>query len=317
MNKYERVKAAIAGKPLDHVPSCYSIHFPRQEAFGGAAVKAHLDFYHETDVDVLKVMNENLVPAIGALDSPSDWDRLPAYNRSSQFVADQLELIKQLRDAEPDAYLLATVHGICASMIHPIEGTYGYQRGREILSEQARMKPAPYMEALKRVAAVLEELAAACVEAGCDGVYYAALGGEKRFYSEQEYASQIEPFDRQVMTAAKQAGGDVFLHICKDGLNMERYRSYADLCDVVNWGVYEVPFTIAEGKKLFPGKTIMGGLANRCGVLIEGTDEEVVKAVGDVISTAGMTGLIMGADCTLPAEIPYSRIRTAVEAARI
>ena len=63
MNKFERVKAAITGMPVDYVPSCYSLHFPKQSAFGEAAVRAHLDFYHETDVDILKVMNENLVPA--------------------------------------------------------------------------------------------------------------------------------------------------------------------------------------------------------------------------------------------------------------
>ncbi|MFR2985507.1 MAG: hypothetical protein ACLTMD_05415 [Clostridium sp.] len=41
------------------------------------------------------------------------------------------------------------------------------------------------------------------------------------------------------MKAIKDAGGYCFLHICKDQLNMDRYKDYGPYADVVNWGVYE------------------------------------------------------------------------------
>ena len=50
-------------------------------------------------------------------------------------------------------------------------------------------------------------------------------------------------------------------------------------------------------------------------MLVDGTDEELQAAVRKVIDDFGSTGFILGADCTLPTEIPYERIRTAVHAA--
>ena len=62
MNKRERVVAAIRGERVDCVPSGFSIHFPEGCKEGQAAVNAHLRFFQETDTDIIKIMNENLVP---------------------------------------------------------------------------------------------------------------------------------------------------------------------------------------------------------------------------------------------------------------
>ena len=60
----------------------------------------------------------------------------------------------------------------------------------------------------------------------------------------------------------------------------------------------------------------MGGLANRSGVMVDGTIEELKEASKQVIRDYGKTAFILGADCTLPTEIPYERIRAIAEAAR-
>lgn len=315
MNKKERVLAAIAKKPVDHVPACFSLHFPHEIASGEAAVKAHLDFYKETDCDILKIMNENLVPLIGEMNGPEDWNKVPAYNRRSPFMQKQLDMIKRILDQAGDAYSLATIHGICASAIHPLEATYGYVPVRKLFVEQMRTNKQPMLDARKRIADAMCDLAQACIEAGCNGIYYAALGGEKHFFTDEEFAEAVEPFDLQILHAIREVKGDIFLHICKENLEMQRYANYQDVCDVANWGVFEAPFSLEEGKKLFPNATIMGGLANRSGVLVDGTDEELTAAVRKVIDDFGSTGFILGADCTLPTEIPYERIRTAVHAA--
>lgn len=314
MNKKERVQAAIAKRPVDHVPACFSLHFPHEIASGEAAIQAHLDFYRQTDCDILKIMNENLVPLIGEMHSPADWAKVPAYNRHSPFMQKQLDMIKRILDEEGDAYSLATIHGICASTIHPLEATYGYEPVRRLFVEQMRSDKQPMLDARQRIADAMSDLAQACIEIGCDGIYYAALGAEKHFFTDEEFAEAVEPFDRQILTAIREAGGDIFLHMCKENLNMQRYRNYQDLCDVANWGVYEAPFSLEEGRKLFPNATIMGGLANRSGVMVNGTIPELQAAVRKVIDDFGTIGFILGADCTLPTEIPYDRIRAAVHA---
>ena len=54
MTKKERVTAAIREKKLTRYPAEFSLHFPKESAFGDAAVKAHLKFFEESDTDILK-----------------------------------------------------------------------------------------------------------------------------------------------------------------------------------------------------------------------------------------------------------------------
>ena len=162
----------------------------------------------------------------------------------------------------------------------------------------------------------MSELAQAYIKAGLDGVYFAALGGETRYFTDEEFAEYIEPCDKQILSAIREAGGKAFLHICKDHLNMARYASYADFCDVVNWGVYEAPFSLDDGKKMFAGKAIMGGLANRTGVIVDGTDEEIRAEVRRVIDWSGKDKFILGADCTLATEQDIHRLVVAIDEAR-
>ena len=169
---------------------------------------------------------------------------------------------------------------------------------------------------MKRIADVMCELAGTYIELGVDGVYYAALGGETRFFTDEEFDKWIKPFDLQIMKAIKDAGGYCFLHICKDQLNMDRYKDYGPYADVVNWGVYEAPFSLEDGRKMFAGKTIMGGLPNRHGVLVDGPAEAVKEETRKVIEDFGRTHFILGADCTLATEQDMDLLKAAVEAAR-
>lgn len=54
----------------------------------------------------------------------------------------------------------------------------------------------------------------------------------------------------------------------------------------------------------------MGGLPNHSGVMTEGTQEQLDDAVRQLVSEQGKTKFILGADCTLPSEISWSRIRS-------
>lgn len=101
-----------------------------------------------------------------------------------------------------------------------------------------------------------------------DGIYYAALGGESYLFNDEEFERYIKPCDLRILEAAKKVPAFNILHVCKDRLNLGRYTDYP--CEVVNWGVYEQNPSLEEGKKLFPGKVLLGGLDDRAGVLVDG-----------------------------------------------
>lgn len=318
MTKKERVQTALRGETPDYVPAGFSLHFPADKNAGEAGVQAHLEFFEQTDTDLVKIMNENLVPAQGAIRTPKDWGCLSSLGKDAPFIQRQLDFTKAILDGyKGNGYSLGTLHGITASSIHPIEKAYGYDGSRTLLVEHLREKEGPVLDAMKRIADCMCRLAWGYKEAGVDGVYYAALGGETRWFTEEEFARWIAPFDKLILSEIRKAGCGVFLHICKDGLQMERYRSYGDFCDVVNWGVYEAPLSLEEGRVLFPQvAAVMGGLPNRSGVMTAGSREELVREVRELVGRFGPNRFLLGADCTLPTEIPYERIRWVVEAAR-
>ena len=319
MTKRERVTAAIRGEEVDGIPSSFSLHFPKDANSGDAGIEAHLAFFRDSDTDIIKIMNENLVPGSADIVNAADYSAYTKHVDVKQpFMKTQLEYTKKiLAKADPDAFSVGTLHGICASGIHPFEGpkhlTYGQARMmlKRLLQENEQLM----LSSMARITEGMCGLAKGYIEAGCDGVYFAALGGEKRFFTDEEFERWIKPFDIQIMQAVRDAGGYVFLHICKDGLNMDRYKDYWQYADVVNWGVYETHYSLEEGRNLFHGRTVMGGLANRTGVLAEGTKEEAVKEALQVISSYGRKNFILGADCTLATDQNMEVLRAVVDAA--
>ena len=73
---------------------------------------------------------------------------------------------------------------------------------------------------------------------------------------------------------------------------------------------------LADGKKQFPGKTILGGLENRSGVLVDGDEYDVRREVIKVVENFGRDSFILGADCTLATEQDLDKVKAAVLAAR-
>lgn len=319
MTKRECVIAAIEGKEVNTIPSSFSLHFPQEVAFGMDGVKAHLDFFEATDTDILKIMNEHLVPSFGTIETAADYqEKIPVLTMKDSFMVNQVELTKEiLKRCDASAFTLGTLHGILASGLHPLEKMgLDYDQARKLQLKLLREDAGLVLDGMKRIADVMCHLAQTYISLGVDGVYYAALGGEYNYLSDEEFKEWIEPLDKQIMSAIKDAGGYCFLHICKDNLNMQRYEFYAGYADVINWGVYEAPFSMEEGRSLFPNKTIMGGLPNRHGVLVDGTQKDVKDAVKALIHSFGRKHFILGADCTLDTYQDLSKIRAAVEAAR-
>ena len=317
MTKRERVITAIQGGEADHTATGFSLHFPKERAFGEEAVKSHLEFFEKTDTDILKIMNENLVPDVGDIRVPEDWNKIPSYSLKDPFMQNQLHLVEDiLQKCDSSAFLMGTIHGICASAIHPIEARYGYEAVRNLFCSHIRENKKPVIEAFKRITDGMCQLSQKYIEMGLDGVYYAALGGERHYFTDDEFEELIEPYDKQILHTVKEAHGYTFLHMCKNNLNMNRYKTYGDFADVVNWGCYETNFSLEEGRLLFPDTAVMGGLANRSGVMVDGTEEQLAEAAKKIVREFGKKGFILGADCTLPTEIPSERIRVIVDAVR-
>lgn len=85
MTKKERVIASSKGEAPDHIPSGFSLHFPRAEKTTEEDVKLHLDFFEKTDTDIIKIRNENLVPDFGEIRTPEGWNKFPKLSLKDAF----------------------------------------------------------------------------------------------------------------------------------------------------------------------------------------------------------------------------------------
>jgi uroporphyrinogen decarboxylase len=314
VNKYERVRAALKGVDVDHVPSGFWLHFPREMADGQAAVDAHLDFYRQTDVDILKVMNEHLYRMESPVRTPSDWATWKPIDVRRSYMSRQVDIVKAVTDRLGGSVpILATIHGAFISAFHgsklPEETIFGHN----LATEHLRSTPQAVAPALEAVSDTLIELSLACLEAGADGIYYGAQGGEDHRFDEETFLNYVKPYDLKILNALRGRTDMLFLHICKDRTRLPLYRDYP--ADAVNWAIHDGDYSLGDGRKLFE-IALLGGLDDRAGVIVSGSASDISDAVRSLIMSVGKKGFILGADCTLPTEIPFANIRAAVSAAR-
>ena len=169
VNKKEVMDRFVAGT-LDpsYAPAAFFAHFSGPKT-GEPAVQAHLQFYLETNQDILEVQFEQSAPRIAELDDErTDW--MP-----EDFYRPTLEIITRLYEiAGKDVYVLPTIY-------NPFQ-VARQSLGERRIVEAARNQP----EALKSVFDLYKKallwLIRECKAAGIEGFYTTTQGGEKKFY---------------------------------------------------------------------------------------------------------------------------------------
>jgi uroporphyrinogen decarboxylase len=317
MNAKERVIAAVRLQQVDAIPSGFSYHFPKGNEYGDAGVNIHLEFFRNSGGDIYKIMNDNRIPSMSTVKTPQAWDDVKSLSLKDDCFARQIDMTKRILDElDGSHFTMGTLHGVLSSCRHATSDGYTLHQTREIMCAHYRENKQPVKDAFRRMADSLCLLAEAYVATGIDSVMYASLGAEKHYFTDEEYAELITPLDKQVMSVVQDSKDCIsFLHICKENLNMDRFASYTDYAEAFNWGVYETDYSLEKGRALFKGKCVWGGLANRSGVLVDGSLEQIAEEVKGIVAAYGRKGFILGADCTLPTDIDHKRVLAAAEAA--
>jgi uroporphyrinogen decarboxylase len=302
MDRVERVRAALAGAPVDRVPASFWYHFPPDRAHGPASVRAHLDYYLASGIDFLKVMNEHPYEPNAPISCPADWRNLRPAPLGAVFYQEQLEEVRAIVDAlDGECLAIVTLFGPFASGNHASGGK---------VTEHLRHDPDAVGAGLAAIAESLSEFAVACVEAGAAGIYYSAQGGERDRFTEEQFSEYIKPHDLAVLDAVKDHGEFHVLHICRDHVRLPLFADYPS--HAVNWAATKHNLSLCQGRELF-GRTVVGGMDDR-GVIVDGSPDAIRANVDGIIAGFGTQGLILGADCTVPTDISVDNVRSAVEA---
>lgn len=315
MNKRERVLAALNCEPVDRPPVGFWFHFEAEKGRGEACVQAHLDYYNRIDVDLVKVMCDSYFdypnPVAKAVKAPEDWYAMKPLGGDHPFIREQVARAKAVREGlMEDRVVLYNVFAPFSLIRFGV--------GDELVMRHLKENPEAIAYALDVVA---QDACLLCekliTEAGMDGVYYCLQGGEKDRFTPAYYRKHITPTDLQVLEYANRFSACNVLHCCGwAGIpnHMEVWQDYP--AKAFNWACYIEEMDLKQGRAFFGGKCVLGGFDNRPqGVLFSGSREEVEAETRRLMDDAGKTGVILGADCTLPASVDVERFGWVVQAA--
>lgn len=309
MTKKERVLNAFNNRPVDKIPMGFWYHFSPDDDFGQETVNEHLKWYRDADLDFIKVMCDGYFnypnPFIQTVTCADDWFNITPLGDDHPWITKQVERAKGVVEG---------VNGECCvfyNVFNPMS-LMRFGTSEELLMEHLHQNPAAVCHAFEVIAQDIKAMVRRLIaEAGCTGIYYCVQNAEKFRFTANEYRNLVRPAELAILEYANALSEDNILHCCGWAGDENRYEVWQDYpAKAINWAVYVENMTLAEGKKFFGGCCVLGGFDNRKGaVLYSGTKEEVQQETERIVKEAGEIGVILGADCTLPADIGAERLR--------
>lgn len=303
MTARQQLEATLAGEQ-GPIPTLFWKHFGQDEQLGDAAIEAHERWLAQTNASLVKVMNEQLYPHGEEFRNAAQWGSVPAYPASHPAIQDEVQLVRDLVARHGATHhVLVTVHGLVASAFHARGGGADYDEKRHQLVDALRANPAEVAAAYDRIGGSLVEHVHAYLDAGADGIFLAALGGERSNYSDDEFAEHVRPHDLAILEAAGSRGALRFLHICKDGVNLERFVGYE--AEIVHVGEHINDFTLEEVRRRFPNAVVAGGVNNADPYFTTGAETDIPRIVESALAGAvEPVRFMLCADCSLPDPTP-------------
>jgi uroporphyrinogen decarboxylase len=304
MNKREAVLSLLDGSAAtDYVPAAFFIHFPPDCHRGQEAIDKHLSYFRYTDMDFVKIQYEFGFPHRPEIQSADDWSKMPSYRR--EYFQDQLDVVAGLvKAAKGEALVVQTLYSAFMS---------ARSTSSEMVVQHLEDQPQKAKLGMEIITDSILWFVRECVKLGVDGFYASTQGGEAdRFTDPSIFSEWIKPYDLAVMEEIDGTCSFNILHVC------DYHSGYADLTpfldypgDVVNCPleVGSRSMTPGEASRLFD-RPYMGGL-DRHGVIATGSQDQIGSAVKNVLHTAP-ENFILGADCTLPGDVNWDNIKTAI-----
>jgi uroporphyrinogen decarboxylase len=308
MNKRDAVLSLLnADHKPDYVPAAFFLHFDPQFHRGQAAVDKHLEYFHATGMDFVKIQYENSFPHLPEIQQPEDWAKMPFYDLD--FYEEPLRVVDGLvKAAKHEALVILTLYSPFMSA--------GHTTSDLMITAHIKENPEQVKRGMEVITESLMLFVKEAIRLGVDGFYTSTQGGEVgRFEDPRLFNECVRPYDLALMEEINRSCHFNILHVCDYHLPYNDLTPFLDYPGhIVNASLELTTGEISprEAADLF-GRPFMGGL-NRKGVLAEGSREEIVQAANAVLAEAP-DRFILGADCTVPSSTRWDNLRTAIDTA--
>jgi uroporphyrinogen decarboxylase len=324
--KRERVMAALRGEPVDRVPVSFWLHnFAAENSAEGLAGET-LRLAKTFDWDYLKPQSRaQCFAEAWGLEYTASSDRAVPFTVTHAPVAgeaalarlepagplagalgEQLEALRLIRAAVgADTPVIWTVFSPLMVMPFLMKG------GREQALSLMRGAPTAFERALDAVAITLRAYAGACLDAGADGLFYAANLATRSLMTSAECRRFQRPYDLRILAAVERAPFNL-LHVCGEGALFDEFLDYP--VTAFSWATVPGNPTLAEGK-LKTGRAVVGGFPGK--PEIAGfTAEALAARAKSAIAETGGRRLLLGPDCSINPGTSEALLHAAGDAAR-
>lgn len=318
--KKELVLAALNNLPTDRVPVGFWFHFtdPADHPYGLERPEiiernkaGHKKFYDAYGPDFIKIMsdgfftypNERLknVKTIEALRG------IEPVGANHPWIVKQIDFVREIAAAFGQEVLLfynvfAPLTYLRFQQDHDPQATIA-----GLIKEDAEA----FKKALDVIGQDLALLAKGVIaEGGADGIYLSVQSVQDAYVTQEIYQNIIAPSELAVLNAANSVSSNNILHICGYAGGRNNITWFKDHpFKAVNWAVNVEGVSLADGKEIFGGRAVIGGFDNTAsGLLYKGSKAEIEAFTDGLIKGAGRTGVILGADCTVPNDIDVTRL---------
>ncbi|HEU4439123.1 MAG TPA: uroporphyrinogen decarboxylase family protein [Methylomirabilota bacterium] len=290
MDKIERVRATLAGRPVDRAPLSVWYHFGTQHASAERAAQVHLEFFDHYDLDLLKLMNDYDYPmpeGMEVIATAEDLGRLRPFDPARSPLGTQLRTVELVAQAlRGRALFVDTVFNAWNTLKRNLV--------REAMPGLMAEQPRAVEQALAVVNDNLIRYAQASLSRGAAGIFLSVPATAESLTLPQ-YERFMRPFDLAFLEAIRGRGECHVLHAHGERIYLHRLLDYP--VHVLSWADVNGGPTLADARRRTP-LTLMAGLDHV--KFAESSARLVRDGVRRALAAGGSTRFILAPGCSLP-----------------
>jgi uroporphyrinogen decarboxylase len=323
MTHWERVRTALKGEDVDHVPISLWKHWPVDDQTPEGLAAATLSWQREYDFDLVKFMPTGTYGI-------EDWGAETIYQPNYRGIRtvtkfgvteveqwpklEQLEVTRGYLGHQIAALRLAAAEldnsvPILQTVFSPL--TTARKLAGEGVFTALRLQPDTLKQGLQIIAETTVRFALESIRAGAHGVFFASQCDTYHLLNESEYKEFGEHYDLVVLNAVQAESELNMVHAHGHDIMFDLMAAYP--AQMLNWHDRLTWPTLGEAQERFSG-LLVGGISE-WHTLLNGPVEAIQAQVKEAIAQTGGRRLMVGPGCVVPGHTPTSHIRAAIRAA--
>ncbi|MFC2046041.1 uroporphyrinogen decarboxylase family protein [Chloroflexota bacterium] len=330
MSKWERIRGALGGAPVDRVPLSLWKHYYLQEWGPGQLAHLTLALHRDLDTDLIKLTpsgsyfiqgwgptirfsTDDNTPSVlvkPTVASADGWTTLPRLDVTKGALGRELETIHQVATGlDGTAPLVMTIYSplSIASMLcwnsssQDSRGMIDDSQSRVV--QDLRQSPRQLHRGLATIRDVVMDYVDVCLEAGASGLFFATRLARYDALTRAEYEQFGAAYDLAILERLVHRSQITMLHVCKQNLMFDLMIDYP--VDVISWADRDGGPTLAEAREM-TDKALAGGLSVEA--LLNRTETDVLFQARDAIAQTKGVGFILAPGCVIEGPTPDANL---------